>query len=361
MTGMDKDNAMTKEKLERTVGLDLGDRTSHYCILDEEGEIVGRGEVKTSKEEFARLFEGMPRSRVVMEVGTHSPWASEHLKTWHEVVVADAQGVRALLKGRRKNDRADAEGLARLGRSDLALLRAVHHRSSQVQQDRAVLELREGLVEARKKLVNQLRGICKSLGYRLEAKSYRTLTSSIEALPAQLQALAKPTMEAIKSISASVKQLDGEVERLGQERYPVTALLRRVVGVGPIIALAYAVTIEDPDRFRRSRDVGAYLGLVPGQRDSGKQQPQLRISKAGDKMLRRLLVQGAHYIVGRGPDSDLKRWAAPRMELGGKHGKKRTIVAVARKLAVLLHHLWATGEVYEPLYQATRRQGQAAA
>lgn len=359
---MDKNTAMTKGMHQRTVGLDLGDRTSHYCILDADGEVVMQGEVKSTKEEFALLFGGMPRSRVVMEVGTHSPWASEQLAAWHEVVVANAQSVRALLKGRRKNDRADAEGLARLGRSDLALLRPVHHRSSQVQQDRAVLELREGLVEARTKLVNQLRGVFKSLGHRLEAKSYKSMARSLEQLPATLQALAKPTLAVITGLSEGVKQLDREVERLGQERYPVTQMLQRVAGVGPVISLAFVLTIEDPDRFRRSREVGPYLGLVPGQRDSGKQQPQLRITRAGDKAMRRLLVQGAHYIVGRhGPDTDLKRWAAPRLLLGGGHGKKRTIVAVARKLAVLLHHLWATGEVYEPLYLANRREGQAAA
>jgi transposase len=362
MTGMEKNTMGAKQTHGRTVGLDLGDRTSHYCILDEEGEVVGRGELKSTREEFAVLFGGMPRSRVVMEVGTHSPWASEQLEAWHEVIVANAQSVRALLKGRRKNDRADAEGLARLGRSEVALLRAVHHRSIQVQQDRAVLELREGLVEARAKLVNQLRGVLKSLGHRLEAKSYKTLAGSVKQLPEELQTVVKPTLEVIAGLNEGVKQLDREVARLGEERYPATQLLQRVAGVGPVISLAFVLTLEDPGRFGRSREVGPYLGLVPGQHDSGKQQPQLRITKAGDKAMRRLLVQGAHYIVGRhGPDSDLKRWAEPRLQLGGGHGKKRTIVAVARKLAVLLHHLWVSGEVYEPLYQANRREGQAAA
>src|ERR1035437_9476712 len=135
-----------------------------------------------------------------------------------------------------------------------------------------------------------------------------------------------------------------------QTRYPQTALLTQVSGVWTLTAMAFVLTIEDPQRFARSRDVGCYLGLRPKQQDSGERSPQLRITKAGDSYLRKMLVSCAHYIIGPfGPDTDLRRWGLKLCERGGKNAKKRAVVAVARKLAVLLHRLWVTGEVYEPL------------
>jgi len=130
-------------------------------------------------------------------------------------------------------------------------------------------------------------------------------------------------------------------------------LLKQVKGVGTQIALTYLLTIEDPHRFAKSRDVGCFLGLRPGRRDSGESQPQMHISKEGDPYLRTMLVQGAHYILGPfGADSDLRRWGLKLAARGGKNAKKRAVVAVARKLAVLLHRLWVTGEVYEPLHNS---------
>lgn len=143
---------------------------------------------------------------------------------------------------------------------------------------------------------------------------------------------------------------DAEIEEISKQHYPETKLLRQIKGVGGLIALTYRLTLDDPQRFGRSRDVGSYLGLQPRRRQSGASEPQLRISKEGDVYLRKLLVQGAHYILGRfGPDTDLRRWGLQLAQRGGKNAKKRACVAVARKLAVLLHRLWITGEVYEPL------------
>ena len=132
------------------------------------------------------------------------------------------------------------------------------------------------------------------------------------------------------------------------------ALLKQVKGVGTLIALTFLLTLEDPHRFGKSRDVGGYLGLQPGRRNSGKSEPQLHISKEGDPYLRTLLVQGAQHILGPfGVDCDLRRWGLKLAERGGKSGKKRAIVATARKLAVLLHHLWVSAEVYEPLHNSS--------
>ena len=130
-------------------------------------------------------------------------------------------------------------------------------------------------------------------------------------------------------------------------------LLRQVPGVGALTALTYVLTLEDPARFADPRAVGSYLGLRPRQADSGDLSPQLHVTKAGDEMLRRLLVGAAHYILGPfGPDTDLRRWGLGLAARGGKRGKRLAVVAVARKLSVLLLRLWATGEAYEPLRNA---------
>ena len=152
--------------------------------------------------------------------------------------------------------------------------------------------------------------------------------------------------------AAKITQMEQEIERLCEERYPETRLLRQVKGVGPITALAFVLVLEDPQRFATSRSVGAYLGLVPRQRTSGDSDPQLRITKTGDRMLRRLLVQSAQYILGPfGPDCDLRRYGERIALRGGMNAKKRAVVAVARKLSSLLFALWTSGSVYEPLRQ----------
>jgi len=172
-----------------------------------------------------------------------------------------------------------------------------------------------------------------------------------------------PLVIQVETLTESIATYDKKIEDLGSTKYDQTKLLRQVKGVGPITALAYVLTLEDPERFRKSRDVGPYLGLIPKQEDSGDSQPQLGISKAGDRMLRRLLVGSAHYVLGPfGPDTDLRRYGLRLCERGGKNAKKRAVVAVARKLAVPLHRLWRSGEVYEPLRQAktTAAEQQAA-
>ncbi len=147
-----------------------------------------------------------------------------------------------------------------------------------------------------------------------------------------------------------IKECDERMEKIAKEAYAEASLLQQVKGVGTQIALTYVLTIEDPYRFLKSREVGCFLGLKPGRRDSGESKPQKGISKAGDRYLRTMMVQGAHYILGPfGEDSDLRRWGLKLAERGGKNAKKRAVVAVARKLAVLLHRLWVSGEVYEPL------------
>jgi transposase len=172
-------------------------------------------------------------------------------------------------------------------------------------------------------------------------------------LPATVQEALRPMMEAVEVLTVQIQGLERELEQIARREYPETELLRQVQGVGSLIALTFVLTIDDAQRFRQSRDVGCYVGLRPRRSESGESQPQLGISKEGDCYLRKLLVQGAHYILSHnGPDTDLKRWGLKLGARGGKNAKKRAIVAVARKLGILLHRLWVSGEVYEPLRNA---------
>jgi transposase len=164
-------------------------------------------------------------------------------------------------------------------------------------------------------------------------------------------------LEQIGSLTERIRQYDRRLEAIAKEHYPETELLRQVEGIGPLTALAFVLTLEDPHRFERSRSVGAYLGLVPARDQSGERDPQRRISKEGDEMMRRLLVGSAHYVLGPfGSDSNLRRHGEKIASRGAKNAKKRAAVGVARKLCVLLHRLWVSGEVYDPLHNAHRRQ-----
>jgi transposase len=335
-----------------TIGLDLGDRSSNYCILDEAGEVLLEHKLATTPEAMQRVFGGMPRSRMALETGAHSPWVSRQLSALgHEVIVAHARNVRLIGESSRKDDQLDARTLARLARIDPHLLSPVQHRSAKAQIHLTVIRARAGLVGARTALVNAARGLVKSYGERLRKCGTQQVGRDTAAgLSVELREALEPLLEEVESLNARIKEYDRRIEQIAKEVYPEVALLKQVKGVGPLIALTYVLTLEDPQRFRKSRDVGCFLGLRPGRRNSGQSQPQMHISKEGDPYLRTMMVQGAHYILGPfGEDSDLRRWGLRLAERGGRNAKKRAVVAVARKLAVLLHRLWVSGEVYEPL------------
>jgi transposase len=349
-----------------TVGLDLGDRFSQVVVLDEEGQVVEEGRVATREAALRQRFSGCSPMRIALETGTHSPWVSRVLEECgHEVVVANSRKLRLIYENPNKDDRVDALYLARLARLDPELLSPVQHRGAGVQKDLALLRSRDALVSARTQLINHVRGLVKSDGSRLPACSTGSFPKKVsEKMPESLKPGLLPVIEEIASLNDRIKALDRQIELLANESYPQTKLLRQVSGIGPITSLAYVLTLETPGRFPKSRTVGAFLGLVPGRKKSGDSDPQRRITKCGDGCMRRLLVNAAHYILGPfGPDSDLRRFGLKIASRGGKNAKKRAIIAVARKLAVLLHHLWRSAEVYEPLYQEnhrTARPGKAA-
>ena len=335
-----------------TIGMDLGDKTSRCCAIDENGEVLFERSVATTKKGMAQLLGAMARCRIALEVGTHSPWVSRLLKSLgHEVIVANARQVKLISQSTRKDDQLDARTLARLARIDPELLRPIRHRSEQAQLDLTQIRVRAALVEARTSLVNAARGLAKALGERLPKCDTDNLdVERMAALPAAVQAVLQPVLEEVASLTEKIHACDERIEQIARTQYPETELLRQVSGVGTLIALTFVLTVEDAARFPKSREVGCYVGLRPKRSESGESQPQLGISKEGDLYLRKLLVQGAHHIVGqRGPDTDLQRWGRKLSARGGKNAKKRAIVAVARKLAILLHRLWVTGAVYQPL------------
>src|SRR3984885_6990968 len=330
-----------------TIGLDLGDRSSWYCVLDEAGEVLLEQKLATTPKAMREVFGAMPRCRIALETGMHSPWVSRLLSDLgHEVIVAHARNVRLIGESRKKDDRLDARTLARLARIDPQLLCPVKHRSAKAQADLTVIRARAGLVRARTSLVNSVRSLAKSYGERLRGCNVRNMNPEKgEALSPELQRALEPLLSAIEALSQRICQYNERIEALAQDSYPQVALLKQVKGVGTLIAMTFVLTLEDPHRFRKSRDVGCYLGLQPGRRNSGQSEPQMHISKEGDPYLRTLLVQGAQHILGPfGIDCDLRRRGLRLAERGGKNGKKRAIVAVARKLAVLLHRLWVSGE-----------------
>ena len=335
-----------------TIGLDLGDRSSHYCILNEAGEVILERKLPTTPKGIEEVFSRMPRSRIALETGTHSPWVSRQLtRLGHEVIVAHARNVRLIGESSRKDDQLDARMLARLARIDPGLLGPVRHRSAKAQIHLTVIRARAALVGARTALVNAARGLTKSYGERLNKCGTEQMSrESSKGLSQELRDALDPLLREIESLNERIAEYNRRIEQIAKEVHPEVARLKQVKGVGTLIALAYVLTLDDPHRFRRSRDAGCFLGLRPGRRNSGQSEPQLHISKEGDRYLRTLMVQGAHYILGPfGQDSDLRRWGLKLAERGGKNAKKRAVVAVARKLAVLLHKLWVGGEVYEPL------------
>lgn len=348
----------------RVVGLDVSDKwTQVFEIERETGRQAWEGRIRTTRESLCQRFSAKPRQRIALEVGPHSPWMSRQLEALgHEVLVCNASKVALIYRHSRKSDRVDAETLARLARLDPRLLHPLHHRSASAQADLAVVLSREVLVRSRSRCIAHVRGVVKSMGDRLPKCSAEAFARrASEEIPEALAPALGPVVEQIASLTRQIRDYDRQIEKLASEKYPETQLLRQPTGVGPITALAFVLVLEDKRRFAKSRQVAPFLGLVPRLDSSGQANPQLRITKEGNELLRRLLVNCAQYILGPfGPDCDLRRYGEAIAARGGSIAKRKAVVAVARKLAVLLHHLWVTAEVYDPLFQSRKQPPQAA-
>jgi transposase len=340
-------------KVGMTIGIDLGDVWSHYCTLNEDGEVVDRGRFRTTPSGVEKWFTDLPRARIAMEAGTHSIWVSEQLREMgHEVIVANVREVRSISHNNRKSDTVDAEKIARYARVDPEILHPISHRTVAQQEALTLIRARNLIVRLRTAAVNSVRGLAKPCGYRLPASSTLCFAKRCMAvLPPSLAQALGPVLEQIAAMTVKIQQYDRTIKRLTETEYPETQALIQVYGVGQLTALTYVLTLGSKERFRRSRDVGCYLGLRPRRSQSGDRDPQLGITKAGNVYLRTLLVECANHVLGpRGRDSTLRQWGLHLASRGGKQSHNRAIVAVARKLAVLLHRIWVTQEPYIPFY-----------
>lgn len=344
-----------------TMGWDVGDKFTDVCVLAPNGAITEEKRVRTSKRALEKQLERYPGSLVVFEVGVHSRWIADVVKQrGHEAIIANPRMVQLIYARGSKTDRSDAVVLARLGRFEPALLAPVQHRSHAAQVDLASVRARHLLVSTRTSLINHVRGTLKQFGVRVaDCGSGTFVRRAEEAIPPELMPALESVLNCLRALDTEIERYDSQIDELAAASYPETARLTQVHGVGPVTSLAYVLTIEDPSRFKSSRIVGGFLGLAPGKDESGDSDPQMPITKAGDRLLRRLLVQCAHHILGPfAQDSDLRRWGLRRAERGGKGAKKKAVVAVARKLAVLLHRLWVSGEKYQPLGYSVSHPGQ---
>jgi transposase len=344
-----------------TIGLDLGDTYSHYhsiVTVDHKPVTLDKGRLRTKKEDLQEFFGAVDPARVAIETGTHSRWVSRLLSgLGHEVLVANPRQLPLIYQNHKKSDKVDPENLARLAHTDPSLLRPILHRSEAIQTDLATLRSRDILVAVRTKLINHVRGLLKPFGLRAPSSSAHCFHhKAAAAIPPELEPALGPILKMIGELTRTIDRYETRIKKELAVKYPETKRVQQVPGVGPVTGLAFVLILADPRRFKNSRAVGSYLGLTPRQDDSGDQSPQLRITKAGDPFLRRLLVTSAQYVLGPfGPDCDLKRFGEALAQRGGKSAKKRAVVAVARKLAVLLHRLWVTGERYDPNHKKSRR------
>lgn len=350
-------------KKANTIGMDMGDKSHTVCVLDAEGEVKTRTTVTNTAKAIHKYFGKLEASRVALEAGTHSGWVSRILEELgHEVLVGNPRKLRVIWQSDEKDDDRDAEMLARIARFDPHLLYPIHHRSRQAHSDLAVIKARDMLVKARAALIVHARGAVKSLGQRIPSCSTESFHTRLgEQMPAELLPALEPVMKSIEELTGRIRHYDRLLEQLSKEKYPETLGLRAIRGVGPVTSLAFVLTLEESSRFPKSRAVGPFLGLTPKRDKSGQTDKQLRITKAGNGYLRRLLVGSAQYILGPfGPDCELRRFGLKLAARGGKNAKRRAVIAVARKLAVMMHHLWRSGETYDPLYLENLKAKKAA-
>ena len=346
-----------------TVGMDMGDKNHIVCELDAEGKVLAQATVTNTAKAIRKHFGERKPCRVAMEAGTHSAWVSRILEEMgYEVLVGNPRKLRVIWDSDEKGDERDAEMLARIARFDPQLLYPIHHRSPKAQTDLAVIKARDMLVKTRTILIAHARGTVKSAGQRISACSAEAFHGRLlEEMPVELMPALEPVMKSIEELTIRIRHYDKLLEKLCADKYPETEGLRAISGVGPVTALAFVLTIEECSRFDKSRAVGPFLGLTPKRDQSGQTDKQLRITKAGDAYLRRLLVGCAQYILGPfGPDCDLRRFGLKLAARGGKNAKRRAVIAMARKLAVLMHHLWKSGTIYDPLFQESRKQKKVA-
>ncbi len=343
-----------------TIGIDLGDKTHHFSIINAKGVIEKRGTFANQREAMTEFCDQWKGARVIIECGAQSAWISHFLAdAAMEVVVANPRNVKLISAGTKKTDRKDADLLARLGRVDIELLSPITHRSMNSQEDICYVRVRDTLVSERVALANSIRGHLKALGYPPPSSCVETIAKNCRAhLKGAPLRLVTPLCKVLDTLNTQIKALDKKIHAL-IIHYPEATRLTEVYGVGPITAISFVLTIDDPHRFERNRDLGAFLGMVPKKDQSGEVDKKLGITKAGDKLLRRLLVGCAQTILKeRAPESDLKDLGQRMIANGRENRKKQAVVAVARRLGITLLSLWESGQTYDPIRNLTLVRAQ---
>ena len=356
-----KNNTQDKQ-FRAIIGVDLGDTKNAVCITGKHGVILKEYYIPNTRPQIEKLALEYPKALIALEVGTHSPWISRLLKSHGlEVIVANARKLRAIYKNERKCDLIDARMIAKLARVDPELLYPIHHSSEDTQLDFLPIKMRSTLVDQRTNIINAIRGSLKALGIRIPGATSQGMPKAARAYlekhhPELLPVIA-PMLDILDQLKTQIYAYDRAIDKLIADKYPAAQRVKQIGGVGPITALSFVLTIERPERFEDPRDVGAYIGLVPRRDQSGDTDKQLRISKTGNNYLRKLLVQCAQYNLGHfGQDSDLRRYGENIYKSrGSKIAKRKAVIAVARKLSVLMLTLWQRECDYEPLKHANKK------
>lgn len=349
---MKSKNKNTSQQFETYLGVDLGDKKHHVCVTDKNGVILKEFSITNDRAALRKLCEDHPNGAVAIEVGTHSPWISRFLMAGGmHVTVANARKLRAIYQNDRKCDRLDAQMLAKLLRADADLLSPIQHGSEQAQKDLVAIKIRDSLVRQRVHIIATVRGVIKSLGLRIPASSSESFHVKADVFLAEHPALEPaitPALRSIQSLTEQIKFYEKAIGQAARQYHPQAVKLQQIPSIGPITSMAFVLSIEDPNRFKDPRDVGAYLGLVPRRDQSGGTDKQLPISKAGNRYLRALLVQCAQYLLGHfGPDCALREQGLKLAAKGGKAAKKKAVISIARKLAVMMVAMWQKGSDYE--------------
>jgi len=324
-------------------GLDVSDKTTHICVVDGDGVVVWRGVCATDPAVITKTLARHARGvdRVVLETGPLSAFLYHGLvERGVAAICICARHAKGVLSVRvNKSDPHDAEGLAQLART--GWFKMVRIKQEATHLDRAQLKIREQLVKAHRSMVNQLRGLLKLFGLRMgrvttPGKRAARLTALFAQKP-ELEPVMRPLIGSLEALEVQIRR-SNRLLAASAAADPVAARLMTVPGVGPVAALVFRSTIEDPDRFARGEDAGAFAGLVPRRSQSGERDTKGHISKAGDPMLRSALYEAANSLLGRVKrPSALQTWGKALAEA---KGTKCARVAVARKLAILLHRLW---------------------
>lgn len=329
------------------VGIDVANKASAICVIDEQGEVVRRAEVATEVYELNKTLAGLDEARVVIESCPLAEWLAEVVEAGgHEAVIIDARAARHLVSSKKKTDARDAHTLAQLART--GWYNAVHRKSREARLLRSQLQARQGLVRTRKAMDSQVRGLLRAQGLRLGRVSAGEFAERVRALAGErvpgLLPYLEPLLSLYEQALVEARRLKRELER-GSRREALRRRLQSVPGVGPLVSQVYVATVDEPGRFEHAEQVADYAGLTPRVSQSGESCYRGRITKEGDQLLRWHLVEAAHVLLTHGRDCRLKRWG---LALQRRKGAGKARVAVARKLAILLWRLWMTGERFEP-------------